>query len=57
MDELELEDDLSYEVEKLQQWRWSGPSGRRQKKEFLVLWVGYSVDDASWTPADNFNYS
>ena len=22
----------------------------------MVLWVGYSVDDASWTPASNFDY-
>ena len=56
VDELELEDDRSYEVEKLLRWRWSGPSGRRRKKEFLVLWAGYSIDDASWTPADNFDY-
>ena len=56
MDELELEDDMSYEVEKLLRWRWSGPSGRRRKKEFLVLWAGYSIDDASWTPAASFDY-
>ena len=55
MDELELEDDRSYEVEKLLQWRWSRPSQRRVK-EFLVLWSGYSTDDASWIPATNFDY-
>ena len=21
-----------------------------------MLWAGYSVDDASWTPASNFGY-
>ena len=21
-----------------------------------MLWAGYSIDDASWMPADNFNY-
>ena len=21
-----------------------------------MLWVGYSIDDASWTPASNFDY-
>ena len=56
MDELELEDDQSYEVEKMLRWRWSGPSGKRRKKEFLVLWVGYSIDDASWIPGSNFDY-
>ena len=56
MDELELEDDRSCEVEKLLRWRWSGPSGRRQKKELLKLWAGYSIDDASWIPASNFDY-
>ena len=56
MDELELEADRSYEVEKLLRWCWSGPSGRRRKKEFLVFWVGYSIDDASWIPASNFDY-
>ena len=56
VDELELEDDRSYDVEKLLRWRWSGPSGRRRKKEFLVLWAGYSIDDASWIPANNFDY-
>ena len=56
VDELELEDDRSYDVEKLLRWRWSGPSGRRRKKELLVLWAGYSIDDASWIPANNFDY-
>ena len=55
MDELELEDDQSYEVEKLLHWRWSRPSGKRVK-EFLVLWSGFSIDDASWIPATNFDY-
>ena len=56
VDELELEDDGSYDVEKLLRWRWSGLSGRRRKKEFLVLWGGYPIDDASWIPANNFDY-
>ena len=56
LDDLELEeDDRSYEVERLLRWRWRGPSGRRHR-EYLVLWAGYSVDDASWTPASNFDY-
>ncbi len=53
-EELELEDNTPYEVERILRWRWKGPSGRRYK-EFLVLWTGYSVDDASWIPATNFD--
>ena len=56
MDELELEDDRSYQVEKLLRWRRSGPSGKRRKKEFLLLWAGYSIDDASWIYASNYDY-
>ena len=55
VDDLELEDDRSYEVEKLLRWRWSGPSSKRVR-EYLVLWSGYSIDDASWIPATNFDY-
>ena len=56
VEELELEeDDRSYEIEKLLRWRWTGPSGRRRKREFLVLWKHYSIDDASWIPEANFD--
>ena len=55
VDDIELEDTEPYEVEKILRWRWRGPSGRRYK-EFLVLWSGYSIDDASWIPAENFDY-
>ena len=56
MEELELEDeDHSYEIEKLLRWRWIGPSGSWRKREFLVLWKHYSIDDASWIPEDNFD--
>lgn len=56
MDELELEDDRSYKVEKLLQWRQSGPSKRRKTKDFLVLWPGYFIDEASWIPAYSFDF-
>ena len=55
MDELELEDDQSYKVEKLLRRRWSGPRGKHVR-QYLVLWSGYSIDDASWIPATNFDY-
>ena len=56
VDELELEDDRSYEVEKLLQWRWSGPSSKRVR-EYLVLWSGYSDRRCFMDPRPmNFDY-
>ena len=54
-EELEPEEEEPYEVEKLLRWRWTGPNTRR-RKEYLVLWKDYSIDDASWTPTENFTY-
>ena len=59
LDELEVEDDHSYEVERLLRWHYIGPNGkwtRRSKKEFLVLWRDYFIDHASWVLEDNFDY-
>ena len=56
MEDLELEEeDRSYKIEKLLLWRWTGPSGRRRKREFLILWKQYSIDDVSWIPESNFD--
>ena len=56
MEDLELEEeDRIYEIEKLLRWRWIGPSGRRQKGEFLILWKHYSIHDESWVPQGNFD--
>ena len=53
---LELEDtDTLYVVEKLLRWRWIG-QGRHRQKEFLVVWEGYPLSEASWTPADHFSF-
>ena len=30
--------------------------GAGGKREFLVLWKNYSIDDASWIPEDNFDH-
>ena len=54
--EIEVEADEPFDVEKLLRWRWIGPSGRRHK-EFLVLWIGWSIDNASWVLAGNFTYA
>ena len=53
--EVEPEDDQPYDVEKLLRWCWRGPSNKKVK-EFLVLWTGWSIDDASWVPEQNFDY-
>ena len=56
MEDLELEEgDRSYEIEKLLCWRWIGPSGRRRKREFLILWKQYLINDACWIPGSNFD--
>ena len=56
MEDMELEeDDRSYEIEKILRWRYTGPSRRKRKREFLILWKNYSLDDAPWIPEDNFD--
>ena len=29
----------------------------RGTRSFLVLWTGWSIDDASWIPTGNFTYA
>ena len=41
-----------YEVERLLRWRWS-PNNKR-KKEYLTLWTGYPIEEATWEPAAHF---
>ena len=41
-----------FEVERILRWRWA--SGQRRKKEYLVLWSGYPIDEATWEPAAHF---
>ena len=53
---LQLEDgEPRYEVEKLLRWRTKKISKNRTQKEFLVLWSGYPMDEASWIPVGNFD--
>ena len=51
--ELEFEGEPLYQVDKLLRWRWTG-QGRRRQKEFLVLWEGYPLEEATWTRTDQF---
>ena len=51
--EIDEEEDKEYRVERILWWRWTG-RGRRRKREFLVTWEGYPLEDAQWIPASNF---
>ena len=47
-----------YETEKLLRWRWAkapGRRGRRRYKEFLTMWRGYPLEEASWVPEYDFS--
>ena len=51
-EEIELEEaDKAYEVEKILRWRHANHG-----KEYLVLWEGYPMEEASWIPERNFTY-
>ena len=53
---VEEEDDQDvYEVEKFLRWRYRKTQNRK-KREFLVLWKGYPIEEASWIPEDNITY-
>ena len=53
--ELEDTDTLQYfDVEKVLRWRWTSKT-RRRRREFLVLWQGYPVEEAEWIPASYFS--
>ena len=43
-----------FDVEKILRWRWTSRT-RQRRREFLVLWQGYPVEDAEWIPATYFN--
>ena len=55
--EVELEDADTpqyFNVEKILLWRWSSKT-RRRRREFLVLWQGYPMEDAEWILASYFS--
>lgn len=51
-DVLEIEEPY-YEIERILQWR-KVKSGRRIVKEYLVLWKGYPIIEASWMQKEQF---
>ena len=52
-DDLEVEEPY-YEIEKILRWR-KVKRGRKILKEYLVLWKGYPVTEASWIQAEQFS--
>ena len=44
-----------YEIERILRWR-KGKRGRKIIKEYLALWKGYPVTEASWVPQENFSH-
>ena len=52
--ELQDEDDTEFEIEKLLRWR-RVKVGNRMQREFLVLWKGWGLEDASWIPEGHVN--
>ena len=51
--EVELDDvdtPQYFDVEKILRWWWNSKT-RQRRREFLVLWQGYPVEEAEWIPA------
>ena len=54
-EDLEDPTDPVYEVEKVLRWR-KRKVGSKTIREFLTLWTGYPLEEATWEPEDNFTY-
>ena len=55
--EVEIEDPNQpkyFDVEKILRWRWTSKT-RQRRREFLVLWTGYPIEDAEWIPSTYFS--
>ena len=44
-----------YNIERILRWR-QVKRGRKILKEYLILWKGYPVEEASWVQADQFSH-
>ena len=53
-DDLEIEEPY-FEIEKTLRWR-KVKRGRKILKEYLVLWKGYPVTEASWIQLEQFSH-
>lgn len=56
-DSEDLEDptECVYEVEKVLRW-WKRKIGNNMIREFLTLWLGYPLEEATWELEENFTY-
>ena len=50
--ELQGTDEPHYEVERILRWRKTKGIKRR---EYLTLWTGYPLEEATWEPEENFD--
>ena len=41
-----------FNIERILRWRWM--VGQRRRKEYLVLWSGYPLEEATWEPTSHF---
>ena len=53
--DVELAAEPVYTVERILRWR-RVQQGRHQKREFLVTWTDYPLEEAQWIPESNFTY-
>ena len=46
-----------YETKKILRWRWAKTPSRRGRRfrEFLTMWRGYPLEEASWVPEKDFS--
>jgi hypothetical protein len=49
---LEQDEDVEFEIERVLRWRYY-KSGNLRKKEYLVVWKGYPLDDSTWLPGED----
>ena len=54
IDELEAPDDTMYEVEKVLRYR-KRKKKNRMIREFLTVWEGFPLEDASWEAEEIFS--
>ena len=52
IDELEAVNEPRFEVERILQWQKASRTGR---KEYLTLWTGYPIEEATWEPEEHFD--
>ena len=51
--ELNIDGEPRFEVEKILRWRRK--AGGNHTKEYLVLWAGYPLEEATWEPEEHFD--